>query len=175
MKKVLKSMIALALGVSLVAFSGCKKDDPDYRDTLAGNYTATAIVYAGPTPTTIPNITIAVAKSGDSDLQLSSTIAIPGMGNVVINGLVLTTQAVENEQDAWVAFSTVAKQDIVTPIGLLKFQGNGGVEDDDESIYDAAVANGTVNGKSVKNILINLKQADVASGMVIVISSITFD
>ncbi|MDR2449937.1 MAG: hypothetical protein LBD52_08270, partial [Prevotellaceae bacterium] len=64
MKKIMKSFMAMALGLSLV-LTGCSKDD---EDAFEGNYGATAIV-AGPDylvssgSLTIPSIDLELSKT----------------------------------------------------------------------------------------------------------------
>jgi hypothetical protein len=90
MKKIMKSFMAMALGLSLV-LSGCSKDDDesaDYAKEIAGNYVGN-ILLAGQLEVAT-DIPIAITKVNDKtvELSLSTTLTdLPVIGEITLNNV----------------------------------------------------------------------------------------
>jgi hypothetical protein len=86
MKKIMKSFMAMALGLSLV-LSGCSKDDEviDLTKEITGNYVGAIsmiIDEAGNTQTVASNVTIPITKVDDNTIKLSLNTTLPNLPEV---------------------------------------------------------------------------------------------
>jgi hypothetical protein len=84
MKKIMKSFMAMALGLSLV-LSGCSKDDEDLTTEITGNYVG-AISMDG--TEVASDVTIPITKVDDNTIKLSLNTMLPNLpvvGNLTLN------------------------------------------------------------------------------------------
>jgi hypothetical protein len=89
MKKIMKSFMALALGLSLV-LSGCSKDDDngDYAKEIAGNYSGD--IFLAEVLKVATGIPIAITKVEEEtvELSLSTTLTnLPVVGEITLNNV----------------------------------------------------------------------------------------
>ena len=119
MKKIMKSFMAVALGLSLV-LAGCSKDDEDGVISFEGDYEATAIVTGA--PVTVPSIptTVTLTKEG-TNYRASANLSDYG-------SLSLSLTSVTEKANAGGVVSydfVVAEQTLTILGGSLPVSGDG--------------------------------------------------
>ncbi|MDR0691606.1 MAG: hypothetical protein LBF69_01045 [Prevotellaceae bacterium] len=119
MKKVMKSFMAIALGLSLV-LAGCSKDDEDAVISFEGDYEATAIVTGAPTD--VPSIptTVTLTKEG-ANYRASATLSAFGSLS-----LLLTSVTEKANAGGVVSYDFVVAEQTLTILGSpLPVSGSG--------------------------------------------------
>jgi hypothetical protein len=127
MKKVMKSFMAMALGLSLV-LAGCSSDDDKDADVnFAGTYEAVATV-TGPEllvpdgPLTIPSITLTLTKE---DANYRADAQLPQFGSL---SLLLTSVTEVLNEGGLVGYTFAVENQTLTITGMpapLPVSGNG--------------------------------------------------
>jgi hypothetical protein len=101
MKKIMRSFMAMALGLSLV-LSGCSKDDDesgDYAKEIAGNYVGN-ISLNGLTVAT--NIEIVIKKVDEKTAELSLNAKLPNLpdiGEITLNNVKCEVAVIKEKDD----------------------------------------------------------------------------
>ena len=125
MKKIMKSFMAVALGLSLV-LAGCSKDDEDGVISFEGDYEATATV-TGPEQLvpggslSIPSITLNLVKEG-ANYRASATLSAFGSLSLLLTSVTETANAGDVVSYSFV----VAEQELtITDWGDVPVSGTG--------------------------------------------------
>jgi hypothetical protein len=143
MKKIMKSFMAMALGLSLV-LSGCSKDDDD-EISFAGTYTADVTVSGIPgiPGGTLPISDIALTLSKDgANYVASAELATYGSLSLILS------QVTEKVNEGGLAMYTfkVDRQTLnITSVGEIGVTGNG------------TLNRGSEDGKAINTIYVGLK------------------
>jgi hypothetical protein len=161
MKKIMKSFMAMALGLSLV-LSGCSDDDENDLSAFTGTYPVKIdVTLAGnPVFSDMP-VNLVLSEEG-GNFKASASLAEYGSINIVLSSLSSNLPGLVEESEATGISGylfKVAEQTVnITAVGEVKIKG---MAIDELNGYHGAVAKGSLEGVAVKTISMVLEGVDL--------------
>jgi hypothetical protein len=160
MKKIMKSFMAMALGLSLV-LAGCSKDDENDLSAFTGTYPVEIdVALAGQTVFSNMPVNLVLSEEG-GNFKASASLAEYGSINIILSSLTSNLPNFEQTEASGISgyLFKVAEQTVnITAVGEVKIKGKA---EDEFNGYHGLVAKGTLGGVTVKQIIMSLEGVDL--------------